>query len=1677
MNNENPTNNPFGDVNNLGNSFNELLKANDFITPDLTQLTPATKGSIGNYYAGNLSQPPSLPAPYNLQDYGPMFMESLSQSAYDDREYAAPMKFNATRHGENFNRYYTHPEFKNLGFLPYRDNETLYNENSTSYQDWQRGNDHFFNLVWSGIKSGFRSWGDMLSFDPMTPDFATAEEQAEAMAVGYSSRGGVGAFANNLVLNSAHTIGVLAEMALEEGALMGLTALTGGTASGVTVPTMFARALNGFKTISKGLPTVNKFGKASKNLTKAMGDLNDVNKARQYWKTIGNFLNPLERTTDYIQGAKNSQNLLEFTKNHSLFGSFYRDVREINFALAESKLEGGLVANEMSEELYNKFYLENGRTPTSAEATEISNLANKAGFATVGWNLPIILASNKIVFDNMFKGFRPFTRAGGSKLDDALSGRLIFDRRAAKKKLDPFKFEEKNFKNALKGLYRPSSYGRFGLSYLKANFAEGAQEIFQETVSGTAKDYYTALYEDDIARGGAWYNIGKNLRKQVSPEGFEVFMSGFLMGGLIQPIVSIPKYTAQATEYFGDREGYKARRTKQKEQRDEMARMLNDMYKDPLKYFSPEMHNLAASKKIGEEMDKAQDEGDRKQFQDLKDQSVYEHIVTAIQTGKIEFFKNYMSSLKNMSESELKEGFGYNVPNAKSKDFQSKIDKVIDRASKIEARYEYLNSRFKNPFNPKKYDMLSEPEKYLEETLNYTGYNRALRMGTFMMHSFDRTLERMNGIYQDLNSDAGFLRPGQVGKAYANDINILLGNIQNEGGNPDTSILDEIQLLKDEIDTLSEGTAEQKKQATNKKKKLKVLTKLSEEMANLRMRLKESSKVNEEGQLQLDFEGKKLENARERAYKAYKDYLQVIASINGTFVDNEQIENSFAQIMDYTELNNEATNLTDSINILLDPESFNEMARRQSDIAKVQYENKLASIEKALEEYKTKMDQNKLLNDLFKAGYFFDPEYIDDLIKNNVLPPEFYRVADKQIVTKTSHPDDWAKIMEVFQNWSELTEKPIPEAEYETQFDARSRNKYKRDKRTYADYAKQFGFDPNAKSTELSQKDVLEAIISDPNRLATPRERKLAEALLARTKDTDKIFFVKDLSTPGIYENRRVKVDARYSSMDYSSGNTPLEHVILHEIIHRLTVRGLNEDETYKLEITKLYQAAVDHFENTRSGREKPLYGLKNIYEFVAEAMSNDTFQKYLKGIKYEGTEKSAWEEFLDVVSRFLAKVLNITGTDNILDQTIALTTKKIDLKTDDVIDEGPSIGFSNLDEFNKLPAELQKQLKSEYNKYKKKIEENTDETPNNLAEWFRDSQTARDVINKYNETLDDKDDGIEDAEIITDDIDQIPEPDNITDYRLNTDYNQFSKSEINKLESLIESNKIAYFAFNSVQHRKLNPSNEPNLIISINGKEYKILSFDRLSSNFADKKNIPIKDLLANDVNEEIETWLDNTDTELYVYSFMINDVKTEDFASDYGFKFVTLKNAYKRIKSLDDLNKWRDDAIKLMEGMSLEQRKGLLWNKNNKSFYFDSALIDLLYKKKTNEISKDKLDTTFDNAKVGQEVILKDPDKVRSKPLIIIKKTKGQIQLRDENGDIIKINKSKFAEKVKTVRDKPTKSEDKIDPKDEKLAEETLENLKNSEKDDTKSIDDVENKSQDEINDDVSNAFKNDC
>ena len=46
----------------------------------------------------------------------------------DDNYFQKPFSFNAGIDGYNFERYYEHPKFKQLGFSPFRDNETYYNQ-------------------------------------------------------------------------------------------------------------------------------------------------------------------------------------------------------------------------------------------------------------------------------------------------------------------------------------------------------------------------------------------------------------------------------------------------------------------------------------------------------------------------------------------------------------------------------------------------------------------------------------------------------------------------------------------------------------------------------------------------------------------------------------------------------------------------------------------------------------------------------------------------------------------------------------------------------------------------------------------------------------------------------------------------------------------------------------------------------------------------------------------------------------------------------------------------------------------------------------------------------------------------------------------------------------------------------------------------------------------------------------------------------------------------------------------------------------------------------------------------------------------------------------------------------------------------------------------------------------
>ena len=74
----------------------------------------------------------------------------------------------------------------------------------------------FWPLFGRGFVSGPKSLGKMLTGDFTGTDIEDAEFYSEAAAIGQSSKGGFGAFANNTLMNFGYSAGIMSEAILEE---------------------------------------------------------------------------------------------------------------------------------------------------------------------------------------------------------------------------------------------------------------------------------------------------------------------------------------------------------------------------------------------------------------------------------------------------------------------------------------------------------------------------------------------------------------------------------------------------------------------------------------------------------------------------------------------------------------------------------------------------------------------------------------------------------------------------------------------------------------------------------------------------------------------------------------------------------------------------------------------------------------------------------------------------------------------------------------------------------------------------------------------------------------------------------------------------------------------------------------------------------------------------------------------------------------------------------------------------------------------------------------------------------------------------------------------------------------------------------------------------------------------
>jgi len=956
------------------------------------------------------------------QDY----LKSLIQSKQSNEDYARIYSYNAGPSGGAFyDRYaaYGQETFDKVGFHPLRDNEALFNARTTKADDWSRMMSHsFLPMVWKGFTDGPKSLWKMIQGDFTGTDLEGAEEYERLAAIGSSSKGGAFGFVNNTVMNFGYTAGIITEAIVEEVAGLALAPLTGGTSVAVTTANNARKIPSLFKGI-KGFEAAYDASKAVGNTLKA---LNNSQSARKFWNAanaagtskIGRFLNPLENTVDAITGIRATDNLTGLAKTFRTAGGFYRDVRNLNMALSEARLEAGMVENKVYKDGYNAHYEKFGTAPTNDVQEKLMATAKQASLDTLYWNTGLIYASNKITFNNITGprgGIRNFVRAN---IDDVMKagngkfgtvGKIVYDN--TKKQ---FARQSNDFMSWAKGWAKDPIYKSVGktVGYFKSNFTEGLQENAQEIIAGANEKYYTDAFKSSVlkmnlySRGVTGYaNKTKfdyyedEFGQQFTEQGAETFASGFLMGTLAAPLNSaVPMLSIGYNRLFNNAE-YQEYKTRKEEMLNGIVKNLNSL--GPKQFYDSRIFNAAVQDMAAD----VKNTGSKRQAYDATDEAFISQVTTAMETGSLYLFRERMTDMKKMTPEEIeKEVPG--IEKGEGQKYLNRLDDIINRIDTVEKRYNYYKERYPNPIS---LETLNEKDPEFNAKVQlYTGWNVALRNAVFFNEAFESALKRKAGIKNKLTANKPFASISDT------EVNSLLDNLVL--GKEISNIRNEIKSLED---LKKSGTLnpELNKELENKKKKLEAYTELFNETEtfnnffnryeNLELIKKSMKKELEKRNIKTDeltdeaviaAIDKNLGafddvNKAERiqAYKRSVDkYLKSIADVSNDNVFDEKLDDLFNDLLDYQKLDTESKKLVRYNNLLHNPEEFLKLVERNTEWLKSLYDNRENIFRDIVTEQIGIVEANSLLNALADRGIYMSVDDFAEFIKNGTKPKEFF---------------------------------------------------------------------------------------------------------------------------------------------------------------------------------------------------------------------------------------------------------------------------------------------------------------------------------------------------------------------------------------------------------------------------------------------------------------------------------------------------------------------------------------------------------------------------------------------------------------------------------------------------------------------------------------------------------------
>jgi hypothetical protein len=1032
-----PTMSPPFDIHSLNTGAN--------IENPALRIKDSTKGSAP-YYPKRVStnKPSRLNSLEGLMDET---AAKISQNV-DNNAYNKIYAYDNSPKGAHKARYkgYGQETYDKLGFSPEIDNETWFNANTTMYDDWKRMATH---AAWPMMKLGFmspiKSYGKLIGGADIGQDVVEAREYEEYNAIGMSTKGGVGGFFVNLQNSAAYSVGILTEGVVEGALIGGTIGAIGGEGIAAIPGAAIGGVVEGFQSLIKLPGALYNMSKSLGKMTMNLKKLQNISEVRNVFnnagRTMGNFINPLSNTSEAAMKYvfNNPDDLSNLARSARTVGAMWHDVKNLNLALSEGRLEGGFTENQVYDDLYNKYYEKYNVAPDDELQKSMREQAKVAGFQNTWKNTLLVNYSNNIAFPSVtragfLKGVPKFSSTIG-KIGAEYN--LVFN--PGKTVAEGLYTAEKvSLLNAAKALTKPATYGKTALNYFKANFVEGFQESAQDVLADATERYYVDSFKNKDRQNFEYSMATLNaaMKKQISAQGLETFASGFAMGSILSIPGGVKDFLSVGyNKYFKNRANYDEYIKGRTEAATGIADALNDMHKNGRHFFDPRLNNYTTQMLVAKVADNPEGNS-TKELRDASFAGFFSSVHTSLRSGTFDMFLKNFEGYKQATPEELEQAWRLE-PGQGSKALLN-IDTAITSAKKTAERYDYAKKKFTHVVNPNDFAE-NTPERQQAEIYNQA-YLEAIHNLTFMGAAFDNNAERLNSMYSKLSSIP------TLQNSRFSDIAIL--------SEPER-LNKEIQMLRTEVKLGEQAiTPEAKTLYKQQKQLLETLEGYQKEQAGATVDFTKKLITTtldiikaQPGITPNEARAKAVDQIEEEykktGFNPFVNYKNSFKSILNTLAGSEENINSldrqldekgglddlFETLMDTHILRNENNNLNKYIHILNSPKSFYEHVQRNFDWMQKLYNNREDYYNDIINNSLTNIQRNTLLEELAEDGIYVDLEEFAKWCEDKTLPSYFIDQVNKRVINEDSYLYD--KYIEMFKTAedAEVTNPPMPKSD------------------------------------------------------------------------------------------------------------------------------------------------------------------------------------------------------------------------------------------------------------------------------------------------------------------------------------------------------------------------------------------------------------------------------------------------------------------------------------------------------------------------------------------------------------------------------------------------------------------------------------------------------------------------